>query len=95
MIKTTKLITVTDMMRSFSDIVSRVYYKGESFDIKKGSNIVARLSPVNTKSAIAIKDLNSFFKDIPHLDELDSKDFANSINEVRLLNDNSGFNKWD
>ena len=34
-----KLITVTDMIRSFSDIVGRVYYNGETFDIKKGANI--------------------------------------------------------
>ena len=37
-----KLITATDMIRSFSDVVSRVYYKGETFDIKKGNNIVGR-----------------------------------------------------
>lgn len=90
-----KLITATDMIRSFSDIVGRVYYKGESFDIKKGANIVARLSPVKKKSTLAIKDLNNFFKNIPHLDKTDVEDFETTINEVKSLNDNSGFSKWD
>ncbi len=90
-----KLITVTDMIRSFSDIVGRVYYNGEIFDIKKGSNIVARLSPTKKKSTIAIADLNGFFKMSPHLNKDDSEDFEKGIKGVKSLNDNSGFRKWD
>jgi|GEM_PF-2156552 hypothetical protein len=40
----TQVITVTEMARSFSDIIARVYHKGEEFDIKKGANIVAHIS---------------------------------------------------
>jgi antitoxin (DNA-binding transcriptional repressor) of toxin-antitoxin stability system len=39
-----QVITVTEMARSFSDIIARVYHKGEEFDIKKGANIVAHIS---------------------------------------------------
>lgn len=90
-----KLITVTDMIRSFSDIVGRVYYNGETFDIKKGANIVARLSPAKKKVTIAISELNGFFKMSPHLNKADSEDFKKIVNEVKTLNDNSGFKKWD
>lgn len=40
-----QVITVTEMARSFSDIIGRVYHRGEEFDIKKGSHIVAHISP--------------------------------------------------
>ena len=40
----TKQITVTEFCRSFSEVIGQVYYKGESFKIKKGKRIVARLA---------------------------------------------------
>lgn len=41
-----QVITVTEMARSFSDIIGRVHHKGEEFDIKKGSKLVAHISPI-------------------------------------------------
>lgn len=37
-----QIVKATEAVRSFSDIINRVYYKGESFDIQKGNNIVAK-----------------------------------------------------
>ncbi|PCJ22799.1 MAG: antitoxin [Rickettsiales bacterium] len=91
----TKLITVTDMIRSFSDIVARVYYKGEIFDIKKGHNIVARLSPAKTRATIGISELNNFFKEAPHLDSDDAEDFENTLKETRLLKDSGASMGWE
>lgn len=90
-----KIITVTEMMRSFSDIVGRVHYKGESFNIKKGTNIVARLSPVKASSTIAISDLNDFFLNAPHMSEKDNLEFTKDISDLKLLKDNGGFHQWD
>lgn len=90
-----KLITVTDIVRSFSDIVGRVYYKGESYDIKKGNNIVARLSPVKARTSIDVANLNSFFKDGPHLSKEDTEEFDNILKESRNLKDDGGAAKWE
>lgn len=90
-----KLITATDMIRSFSDVVSRVYYKGETFDIKKGNNIVARLSPVKAKATINISGLNNFFKSCPHLEANDAEDFKKILEEVRSLKDNGSIGEWE
>lgn len=89
-----ELITITDMMRSFSDIVGRVYYKGESFDIKKGANIVARLSPAKGKSKLTISDLNNFFYNSPHLDKSDIDLFSNDIKDLKSLRQTGDVNKW-
>ncbi len=90
-----KLITVTDMMRSFSDIVGRVYYKGETFDIKKGTNVVARLSPTKKKVTLAVSELNEFFKLSPRLNKAEAEDFEKVINEVKSLNEIGRGRKWD
>ncbi len=91
----TKIITVTDMVRSLSDIIGQVYYKHETFQIKKGANIVATLTPARNKGTIAIKDLNDFFHRSPHLTEGDISSFQNDVDDLRGLQDNGGLNKWD
>jgi antitoxin (DNA-binding transcriptional repressor) of toxin-antitoxin stability system len=90
-----KLITATNMIRSFSNIVGRVYYKGETFDIKKGNYIVARLSPVKARSTISIADLNDFFKSSPHLESEDIKDFEDALKLSRSIEGNGGSDKWE
>ncbi|NDA89510.1 MAG: antitoxin [Alphaproteobacteria bacterium] len=90
-----KLITVTEMTRKISDVFGRVYYKGESFDIKKGSHVVARLTPANRKSTTSISELNEFFKCGPHLDKEDGNEFEKAIKEIKFLKDKQGVNKWD
>jgi len=90
-----KLITVTEMTRKISDVLGRVYYKGESFDIKKGSHVVARLAPASRKSTTAISELNEFFKCGPHLEKEDANEFEKAIKEVKSLKDKQGVNKWD
>jgi hypothetical protein len=90
-----KLITVTEMIRSFSDIVGRVHYKGEIFDIKKGANIVARLSPAKAKLTVTAGELNELFKSAPHLSEEDIEEFEQDIAKLKALKDTGGFNKWE
>jgi hypothetical protein len=90
-----KVITVTDMVRSLSDIIGRVHYKHETFSIKKGVKIVATLAPAQNKSTIAMKDLNDFFSKGPRLDEEDIDHFQKDVGALRLLRDNGGFSKWD
>jgi hypothetical protein len=49
------IITATEAIRSFSDIMNKVYYQHQSFDVKKGKVIVARIIPYNHSSKIEIK----------------------------------------
>ncbi len=85
------IITVTEMARSFSDIIARVDYKGEVFEIKKGVNVVAKLTPVQKKSTISVKNLNDLFLNAPHLDEGDVTQFTKDIEKIRSLKDEVGF----
>ncbi|AFC71459.1 antitoxin of toxin-antitoxin system VapB [Rickettsia australis str. Cutlack] len=45
-----QIIRATEFVRSFADIMNRVYYKGETFDVQKGNHIVARITPVHACS---------------------------------------------
>ena len=41
-----EILTATEASRSFSDMLHRVCYNGESFIIKKGNRLMARITPV-------------------------------------------------
>jgi len=41
-----KILTATEASRSFSELLHRVCYGGESFVIKKGNRLMARVTPV-------------------------------------------------
>lgn len=45
----TEIITATTASRSFSELLHRVCYGGESFVIKKGHKLMARITPVETE----------------------------------------------
>jgi uncharacterized protein YkwD len=81
--KTNNIITATDAIRSFSDIINKVHYQHQSFDIKKGKSIVARIIPYHQPAKITTVDLNDFFKSAPKLSSEDGSSFVNEINELR------------
>jgi len=90
-----KLITATSMARSFSDIISRVHYQGEIFDIQKGANIVARISPAKFRPSLKACDLKDFFANAPKLDKEDIEDFRKDIEDIRKLDLMRRVSKWD
>ena len=82
--ETNNTITATEAIRSFSDIINKVYYQHQTFDVKKGKSIVARIIPYNYSSKIEVKDLESFFARSPKLEEGDADILINEVNELRL-----------
>ena len=65
-----KTIPATEAGRSFSDVVSRVNYRGEEFVVEKGGEAVCRISPVGqgaVKSTIG--DLLNLLEAMPLVDE--------------------------
>lgn len=38
-------ITATEASRSFSDVLKRAQYRGESFEVTRGGEVVARIEP--------------------------------------------------
>ena len=48
-----EIITATEASRSFSELLHRVCYGGESFTVKKGNRLMARIVPVEPIEKIA------------------------------------------
>ena len=92
--ETNNIITATEVIRSFSDIINKVYYQHQTFDVKKGKSIVARIVPYNYSSRIEVKDLANFFATSPKLEEGDADFLTNEINDLRLKAEAREV-KWD
>ncbi|QQV74849.1 hypothetical protein H6P87_00391 [Rickettsia tillamookensis] len=88
-----QIIRATEFVRSFSDIMNRVYYKGESFDVQKGNHIVARITPVHAADKPK-KTLKEFFEHAPILDPENAAQFKKVVYEARQKYDFKKDNKW-
>lgn len=73
-----KTITVTNMSKSFSDIINKVYYQGEIYNIQKGKNVVAQICPFNRKKTLTLGEFPKFLKTLPKFssEELDEMEQA-------------------
>ncbi len=75
------VVTSTEANRHFSDLLNRVRYQGQSFDIKRGKEIVAKLVPV--KPMILANEFATFLKNLPLLESGDAEIFKKSVAELR------------
>lgn len=83
-------ITVTEMVKSMSDVINKVYYRGDSFDIIKGKTIVAKLSPVNVKKTLTIGELQTVLQNMPRVDPEFAKDLKGIDQSIV-----DGIDSWD
>lgn len=76
-----KTLTVTEAVRHFSDYVSRVAYRRESFVLRRGRKAMAELRPV--PSARRLGDLPAILKALPRLSKREAKAFLEDVREAR------------
>ena len=76
-----RTLTVTELVRHFSDYISRVAYRHESFVLSKGKKPVAELRPVT--HATRLGDLPSILRALPLLSRQDATAFAQDIDSAR------------
>lgn len=81
------VVTATEAVRNFSDLLNRIRYRGESFDIERNGEVVARitgLGPATTARALVAK-LGSLTTD---------EDFADDLERVQADQPPLGDDPW-
>ena len=74
-------LSVTDTARNFSEIISRVAYKGERFILIKGKKAVAEISPV--RNGRPLSELKGVLESLPPLSPAEIKEFVDDLEAVR------------
>ena len=90
-----KTVTVTEAARNFSDVVNRVFYRGESMDLTRGGTVVARLVPAGAIEAPTGREVLAGWKTLPHLSVEEAEAFAAEIENGRQSLNRIQTSKWD
>ena len=90
-----KTLTVTEAARNFSDVVNKVFYRGESMELTRGGKVVARLVPAGVIEAPTGREVLAGWKTLPHLSGEEAEAFASEIEKGRQSLNQIPTNKWD
>ena len=95
LMSTHHIITATEVGRSLSTILNKIHYQGESYEIRRGKEIIAQMIPIaGKKTGLKISELNALFKRLPQLDREDQEMFEKDIEQIRFEM-KSEHNPWD
>lgn len=79
-----RIISATEASRSLSGILNKVHYQGQSFEVKRGREIIAKIIPAEShKRILKISELATLFQNLPSLELEDSQSFENDLRTVR------------
>jgi antitoxin (DNA-binding transcriptional repressor) of toxin-antitoxin stability system len=76
-------LTVTEVVRNFSEILGRVRFRGERFVLTKGGKPVAELGPVTIGEPVRLEELPALLAALPHLGTEEAERFAQDLEQVR------------
>ena len=86
-----KKITATELAKSLSDVLNRVYYRGESFVIERNGETVATLAPPATGARLTFGELISRLKER----HAPLEGFADDLEEIQASQSRVGPPSWD
>jgi antitoxin (DNA-binding transcriptional repressor) of toxin-antitoxin stability system len=58
-------VTATEAVRTFSDLLNRIRYRGEEFVVERAGEPVCRMTPAGPVKALTFRDLASLLREIP------------------------------
>lgn len=76
-------LTATALARNFSTYLNQVCYQGSSFEIQRGNEIVARLSPPAPVGGYPLSQLARLLADLPALSDEDAASFLRDMAQAR------------
>jgi antitoxin (DNA-binding transcriptional repressor) of toxin-antitoxin stability system len=83
-----KTISATDAVRTFSDLLNAIKYRGESYTILRGGKPAATIGPAATPlNTRTLEELSARLSDMPVIEDRDAfaSDMADIINSQPTL----------
>lgn len=80
-----KSLPVTEVVRHFSELISRIRFYGERVVLTKGGKPVAELRPTLEAARVRVGDLPAFFGELPHLGPEEATRFAEDLEAARRI----------
>jgi antitoxin (DNA-binding transcriptional repressor) of toxin-antitoxin stability system len=61
-------VSATEAVRTFSDLLNRIRYRGEEFVVERAGEPVCRMTPAAPARRLSLKELASLLREIPGAD---------------------------
>lgn len=88
-------VSATEAARQFSEIINRVKYLGQSFEVVRGNEIVARITPADPVSGMQLGQLKEFIELLPSMSLEESLSFEDDLKRIRKEMDTPEDSQWD
>jgi antitoxin (DNA-binding transcriptional repressor) of toxin-antitoxin stability system len=72
-------VSATEAVRSFSDLLNRIRYRGDEFIIERGGEAVCRMTPAMAPKRVTGRELAAIIREVPHPDTRFAKDVHEAI----------------
>lgn len=64
----TTRVSATEAVRTFSDLLNRIRYRGEEFVVERAGEPVCRMTPATPLRRLTLRELASLLREIPNTD---------------------------
>ena len=78
-------VSATEAVRTFSDLLNRIRYRGEEFVVERAGEPVCRMTPAAPTKRLTLRDLGSLLRDIPKPDAGYASDVRRAARSQRRL----------
>lgn len=79
-----QVVRASEVSRSFSALLNKVYYQKNTYAIKRGKVVIAILSPPSELEPVkTVRDFRNFLTHMPSLLSEDSKLFAEQLKKIK------------
>ncbi len=86
-----KRITAARAARSFSDLLNRVKYRGESFIVERNREAVCRIEPLRRRKSVTTENFGGFWRGLPRPDDR----FADDLEQIHNLFQEMPSSAWE
>jgi antitoxin (DNA-binding transcriptional repressor) of toxin-antitoxin stability system len=61
-------VSATEAVRTFSDLLNRIRYRGEEFVVERGGETICRMTPAAAPARLTLRELAALLQELPQTD---------------------------
>ncbi len=62
-------VSATEAVRTFSELLNRIRYRGEEFVVERAGEPICRMTPAAVSSRLTLRELASLLREVPSPDD--------------------------
>jgi antitoxin (DNA-binding transcriptional repressor) of toxin-antitoxin stability system len=72
-------VSATEAVRTFSDLLNRIRYRGEEFVVERGGEPICRMAPASVAKRLSLRQLADLLRKLPSPDAKFASDVRRAV----------------